>query len=919
MLGTAGGELASVAVALSDEPASFDVIDVGNSVFVHNSSVGQVVRLAAADGAVKDRIPIPTTSTVAPSVVAAGTSVYVVDPSAGTVQHIADSGNRSDVATIGAFDDAVGTSDGRLWVTRGQTGEVVTVTGDRFRVSKVAPANSVLELSAVGDEPVLIDRTASRLRWLLRNATVDPDLDLTTAIVQQPSESADCLAIASSGQLRCFTSAGQLRAMPMIGETVGSSSVLVGNRRSTALLTAGRPEVTLGSWESGESRAVTRPDPSSRMPVLKSDVGSLLIDDPGSPFAFTTAGTRLVPLDKFNRRTVILGVDGEKVDSATVLGATSGEDADDDSSDTDARIIDDGKNDAPIARPDQAVTRSGRAVGVPVIANDSDPDGDIIGVIDAKLTSEAAGRVAVGDLVRVSYTPPDDFVGAATFDYTVTDPGNLRATATVSVNVIPLDVNTAPVTQDDNEQTAAGVPVTIDVLSNDRDAEGDRLTITDVSRPANGSVAALDDNRLRYDPRPGFVGTDEFTYSLIDGFGGEATATVSLKVVALDGANRAPTPLDDRIAASSGKSVNLTPLSNDTDPDGDPLRIVTTSEPDGLTLTIVDGQSIEIQPNETTSGPVQFTYSVEDTAGLRSNARVLVYITSTAANRKPIAVDDRATAPAAATFIDVVANDSDPDGDTLSIVGFEPPAAGSVARTSPTTFRFTPAAGQRGTAQFSYTVSDPGGLTASAKVVVEVIDVVSSDPVAVDDVVEIAAGQTATIAVLANDFHPDRLAFAIVGQPVAAAGSVTVNPNQSISFVPPSGPPATYVFTYTIGGRERSNIDSARLDSSRRPERQPTATGPQRPGRHSLRCRCAHACRRQRHRPRRRSDQGGRRCSGNRRIRVIRRWIGHIYPDTGLCRHRFGHVRDCRLPRRQGDRNVHRSSIGAPEAGASRG
>ncbi len=109
------------------------------------------------------------------------------------------------------------------------------------------------------------------------------------------------------------------------------------------------------------------------------------------------------------------------------------------------------------------------------------------------------------------------------------------------------DENQAPVASDDSASTVAGSAVTIDVLANDSDPDGDLLSPTAVSDPASGSASAHADGTIRYEPDAGFTGTDTFTYQATDGQAASNTATVTVRVDA------APPPSEITLSATSAK------------------------------------------------------------------------------------------------------------------------------------------------------------------------------------------------------------------------------------------------------------------------------------------------------------------------------------------------------------------------------
>ena len=111
----------------------------------------------------------------------------------------------------------------------------------------------------------------------------------------------------------------------------------------------------------------------------------------------------------------------------------------------------------------------------------------------------------------VIYTPDPDFHGQDAFEYTVSDGSGETAGASVSVTIHP--VNDPPLAQDDSSSTQEDTAVTLDVMSNDEDPDGDALSIATTTQPKNGSVA-VEGERLRYTPADGFHGIDSFSYTI---------------------------------------------------------------------------------------------------------------------------------------------------------------------------------------------------------------------------------------------------------------------------------------------------------------------------------------------------------------------------------------------------------------------
>ena len=182
---------------------------------------------------------------------------------------------------------------------------------------------------------------------------------------------------------------------------------------------------------------------------------------------------------------------------------------------------------APNVVADTATTTQGTAVTISVLGNDSAADG-------GTLTITAVGKPQFGtattDGQTVTYTPNATFVGTDSFSYVVSDGkgGAAAGSVTVAVNG-PNGPNQAPTAANDNVATTSGTAVTINVLGNDSDPNGDALLITIDSQPQHGA-AVVQNGQIVYTPAPGYVGVDSFTYIISDGKGGTATATVTVTV-----------------------------------------------------------------------------------------------------------------------------------------------------------------------------------------------------------------------------------------------------------------------------------------------------------------------------------------------------------------------------------------------------
>jgi uncharacterized repeat protein (TIGR01451 family) len=296
-------------------------------------------------------------------------------------------------------------------------------------------------------------------------------------------------------------------------------------------------------------------------------------------------------------------------------------------------------------------------------------------------------------------------------------------------------VNRLPVAEDDAAATNEDSPVTVaapGVLNNDSDPDaGDNLTVTAVQTSGTtGLVTAWNaDGSFTYDPngqfeylRAGHSTTDSFTYTVSDSNGGTDTATV---IITINGVNDAPTDisLDNNTVAENRPSGTLVGSFTTTDPDtGDMFTyslVSGTGSNDNASFTIV---SNHLQTAAAFNYESKNSYSVRirtTDSGALYYEKVFI-ITITNGNDPPVALDDSDTTPAdTAVTIDVLYNDSDPDGDALTVSSVTQGAHGSVTNNG-NDVTYTPEPGFSGTDSFTYTVSDGNGGTDTATVTISV-------------------------------------------------------------------------------------------------------------------------------------------------------------------------------------------------------
>ena len=171
---------------------------------------------------------------------------------------------------------------------------------------------------------------------------------------------------------------------------------------------------------------------------------------------------------------------------------------------------------------------------IDVLGNDSDIEDTQLQVVSIDNVDE--GRVVNNEDGTVTYYADGDYSGTEIFNYTVMDDNGATDTAAVTVTITPS--NDPPLAEDDEASASEDdTDVSIDVLGNDSDTEGDTLTITNVSDPVHGT-ASTDGSVVAYSPDAEYFGTDSLVYTISDGNGGTDTGLVSIDIAPV---NDAPT------------------------------------------------------------------------------------------------------------------------------------------------------------------------------------------------------------------------------------------------------------------------------------------------------------------------------------------------------------------------------------------
>ncbi|CAI6048350.1 hypothetical protein PAECIP112173_01289 [Paenibacillus sp. JJ-100] len=403
----------------------------------------------------------------------------------------------------------------------------------------------------------------------------------------------------------------------------------------------------------------------------------------------------------------------------------------------------------------------------------TDPDGNPLTY--TVTSAPSLGTVTLNPDGSFTYTPNAGIVGADTFRVLVSDGLGGTATSIVTVNII----DQPPVTQDVLLSTPANIPVAGAVTATDPD--GNSLTFTLNSIPANGSVVINADGTFTYAPYGGYVGPDSFTVLVNDGKGGTALSTVSVNVF-----NEPPVATGTTVTTPQNTPASGAVTA--TDPEGLSVSFTLLSLPvNGSVVLNTDG-TFTYTPNSGYVGADSFTVLATDSLGGSDAAPVLVTVT----NDPPVTNNiDLTTNINILVFGQVLA--IDPAGDPLTFSLLSPPANGTAVVNPDGTFTYTPAAGFGGQDAFTVLVSDGRGGTAVSTVTIQVVN---QPPVAQNETLNTTQSTPINSTVIAIDPDGDPLTYVLGISPVN--GSVGLNADGSYTYTPNNGFVGTDFFTVTV-------------------------------------------------------------------------------------------------------------------------
>ncbi len=434
-----------------------------------------------------------------------------------------------------------------------------------------------------------------------------------------------------------------------------------------------------------------------------------------------------------------------------------------------------------------------------LLKNDSDVENDPLHILAVNVDANNADKLSVSlnnDTVSVQLASD---VKTGQFNYVLSD-GQLETIVPVQVvrtgDIVAIS-NHAPLANNDTRTLGSLASLTlVDLLENDVDSDGDTLSILSINNVSNGTVTLLDTGTVIFNRSADFITEGSFSYTITDGQGNTAQATVTLTGSAL---LTAASALADIVQSQEPKgsttSIDVaTLLANDI---GQNLQVIAVESANNGSVSLQDNK---VNFTSLLSADTQgsFIYTIQDANGNISKANVTIQLadTSTVA---PVAQADTFTV-AKNTSLQFSLNDllkNDTGTDLNATINSSSLTGGSLTQVGADGFIFTPTANFTGNASFNYTVTDNSGASSNATVT---IAVQNTPPVAVNDTETTTKNETLTIPVqtlLSNDSdaNGDSLTLATVSRVVN--GSVRLE-GDNVIFVPTSNFVGDASFSYTL-------------------------------------------------------------------------------------------------------------------------
>ncbi len=757
--------------------SSFDVVQDGDRLFLVDDVAGRVESVSPSTTKVTSAIDVPPGSEIS----LGGDVLAIVSP-AGDLWTISAVGDL--VFNYAQTDPLVSLGEGgHAVVTR--AGAVVGVSSDTNEVHRVEtlgaeivttdfPSIGSFELTAVGDDAIAFDTTTSTI---VKEDGTAFELEQDGLRLQQVGAENDTVYVASGdGLLGIDLASGAVTDLPAEIDTAATNPDDV----SAPVFLDG---CVHGAWASAQRYAYA---------CDGAEASTVDIEEPtsGSRLEFRVNRSVIALNNLTNGNVWLLGDTMRLVDNwedVTPPEEAEGEEGDEKSAtqslaDTLAERTE--NNRPPIANDDVFGVRPGTTTILPVLDNDTDPDGDVLVVAERETVADTTGKLDGIDGDRaLQFTPADGFVGSVTIGYQVQDgrPGG-TASARVTVNVRPTTINEVPASQRLSATTTeADQTVDYNVLNDWRDPDGDDLLLVGATPKSGDLVRFTPDGFVTFSHRTSELGPKEVAFQVSDGVGPPVEGILTVEVAASGSLDPIGTP--DFAETFVGEPVVISPLDNDLSPSGAQKLLASAAEAGGGSTIFVNGDQGTVTFSAPTAGVYYSTYTLG--SGAKTSVGIIrIDVKDKAADEEPpVAVKDvaylRGDAP---STVSVLSNDVSPTGRILAVqsidVAPELTARGLVVELLESTLiRVTSPQALTEQVSFTYTISD-GVNSATAGVTVVPVPPLTKHqpPIAAPYTVKVRAGDIATVDVLADSIHPD-------DAPMIVSKDLVTPPSGGLAFV----------------------------------------------------------------------------------------------------------------------------------------
>ena len=797
-------QIGELDAAVSGSSSSLDVLQDGSAYFLTDTSQGTVDRIDPAFVSLVDRIQVPVDSQLA-----YGANTLAILSPAGSLWVLPAEG-RLDFAAAKTPPAARLGKDARVVVTKAGATFAVSPTKKKM-YSVVAPGSRVqsapfpalasYQITAVGDDPVVLDQKTDDLITRDGSRLALPGKGMR---LQQPGAADPAVLVATTASLvsvpldgsRPTTIAAEIDELNPVTRAGIAAPVRLNGCSYGAWADAGR---YLYACDGVKAARVDIPQPTAGDALeFRVNHGVIALNNLANGNAWMVTSTMQIVRNWAELKPDETQKDGQEGEEKPVQQSIA-----------DTLATRSSSNRPPIAVNDDLGVRPGRTTILPILANDTDPDGDVLTIANTTAVPDDQGTLQTIDGGRsVQFTPTPTSNGTISFRYTADDGRGGTATAQVNASIRPLTENLAPAsTRDSAADVEVGQSIHYNVLTDWLDPDGDDSYLVGAAATTGDDVQFAPDGTVTFTSKTGQTGSKEVRFTVSDG---RASATGSLIVTVRPQGELDPVAIPDAATGFVAAPVSVTPLSNDRAPSGNPLSLVSVrlDEPTaGSITTDLDRGTVTFQTAR--AGVYYARYTIA--SGAKSSDGLMRFDIAEGAtgDPAPIAVKDVAyLRPGEPTTVTVLDNDVSPSGRVLAVQSVDVSAAEgdpvggrlSVEVLSNTAIRVSSSTALTTQLQFQYTVSD-GNKTSTAGVTVVPVPPLTKHqpPDAADDQITVRAGDIATVPVLDNDVSPDAVPLTLDPTlvDVSSAGGLAFVDGRTVRYQAPAEP-GTFSIVYRV-------------------------------------------------------------------------------------------------------------------------